>query len=393
MPELKSLAVGWNRDGRLEVVAIATAATAEEDFPLATWRLQQRTVDDQGWQASGSWQSFGEPAGAAVFASTQIAVASNADGRLEGAMIGGDDGDVWHAWQRRPGEEWTGWSSLGHPRLRMLPPSSPTLARNEDGRLELFLIGDGAVWHRWQQEPAHGPWHDWHSLEGPPGRTGSTTVAPTVGRNQDGRLELFSVREGELWHIWQTSPNNGWSGWRSLEQPDGGQLSDPAVARDREGRLVVLATTGDGGLWHRRQQEAGRGPWEPWTPLESPENASHIGRPVVRADPEGRLVAFAVYLNDQQQRALWLLEQTDPGGDWKGRSLGQQPIPQLQHLVGALGAPRLSLGGDGNLILVFPIAGSTDLYQLRQDGEQWLEGFERHAPPGLPLEPIPVPDG
>jgi hypothetical protein len=393
MPELKSLAVGWNRDGRLELVAIATAATAEEDFPLATWRLQQRTIDDLGWEHSGDWQPFGEPAGAAVFASSRIAITSNADGRLEAAMIGGDDGDVWHAWQRRSGEEWTRWSSLGHPPLRMLPPSSPALTRNQDGRLELFLLGDGVVWHRWQQEPARGPWHDWHSLEGPPSLTGSTTVAPTLAPNADGRLELFSVRQGELWHLWQTSPNNGWSGWRSLEHPDGGRLSDATVIADREGRLVALATTGDG-LWHRRQQEAGRGPWEPWTPLARPEGGSRIGRPVVRADPAGRLVAFADYLDDQQQRALWLLEQTDPGGDWTGRSLGQQPLPRLQHLIGPLGSPRLALGGNGKLILVFPIAGSTNLYHLGQDddGERWVVGFERHAPPPR-LPPAPVPGG
>jgi len=80
MPELKSLAVRRNRDGRLEAVAIATAATAEEDFPLATWRLTQRTPDDKGWQESGDWQSLGDPAGAAVFASTQITVARTPTG-------------------------------------------------------------------------------------------------------------------------------------------------------------------------------------------------------------------------------------------------------------------------------------------------------------------------
>jgi hypothetical protein len=384
MPELKSLAVRRNRDGRLEAVAIATASTAEEDFPLATWRLPQRTPDDKGWGESGDWQPLGDPAGAADFASTQITVALNVDGRLEAAMIGGDDGDIWHAWQRRPGEDWTGWSSLGHPRLRMLPPSNPTMALNEDGRLELFLIGDGVVWHRWQQEPARGPWHDWHSLEGPPGLNGSTTVAPTVRRNVDGRLELFSALGDELWHIWQTSPNNGWSSWSSLEHPGGGQLSTPAVLQDREGRLVVVATTGDGGVWHRRQQAAGRGPWEPWTPLEGPEDARHIGRPFMSAHVDRRLVVFAVYLNDEQQRALWLLEQTDPAGDWTGRSLGQQPPARLQGLVGQLGSPTLAMDGTAHLLLVFPIAGATDLYWLRQaepGGEQWLEGFERHARP------------
>jgi hypothetical protein len=42
------------------------------------------------------------------------------------------------------------------------------------------------------------------------------------------------------------------------------------------------------------------------------------------------------------------------------------------------------LDGVGQLLLVFRIPGTTDLYWLRQDrpaGTQWLEGFERHTPP------------
>jgi len=43
-------------------------------------------------------------------------------------------------------------------------------------------------------------------------------------RNADGRLEIFGVgTDNALWHIWQTAPNNGWSGWES-----------------RGGRLLIL---------------------------------------------------------------------------------------------------------------------------------------------------------
>ena len=43
--------------------------------------------------------------------------------------------------------------------------------------------------------------------------------------NADGRLEVF-VRgtDDALWHMWQTAPNNGWSGWASL----GGVIQRPA---------------------------------------------------------------------------------------------------------------------------------------------------------------------
>lgn len=38
-----------------------------------------------------------------------------------------------------------------------------------------------------------------------------------VGRNADGRMEVFACgTDNALWHIWQTAPDNGWSGWASL---------------------------------------------------------------------------------------------------------------------------------------------------------------------------------
>jgi len=51
----------------------------------------------------------------------------------------------------------------------------------------------------------------WHGLGG------TLTSIPHVASNADGRLEGF-VRgtDRALWHIWQTAPNGGWSGWSSL---------------------------------------------------------------------------------------------------------------------------------------------------------------------------------
>ena len=96
-----------------------------------------------------------------------------------------------------------------------------TLAQNGDGRLEVFARGDdNAVWHIWQTAPNNG-WSGWASLAAafPRSRWSS--------RNADLRLEVF-VRgdDNALWHIWQTAPNNGWSGWASL----GGWIS-PASLR------------------------------------------------------------------------------------------------------------------------------------------------------------------
>jgi hypothetical protein len=385
MPERSSSAVVVNGDGRLALLATARAATSEEEFRGAVWRIPQRSPGEQGWTQSGDWQSLGTPADGLPWASTKIVLARNSDERLEAAVIAGDDGAIWHAWQTEPGKGWSEWRSLGLPELRIGPPSTPAMMVNEDGRLELFTLADGAVWHRWQQQAARGPWHDWHSLGRPPGVTGSTTIAPTVARNVDGRLELFLALEGEVWHIWQTRVNNGWSDWSPLENP-GATPGRLAVARDREGRLVLVATTDDGGLSHRSQQAASQGPWTPWTPLEAPADAKVIESIALRRQSDGRLVLLAFHPTGGDDHALWLVEQTDPDLDWTGRSLGQQPLRALAVAGGIpeVTSPVLALDGVGQLLLVFRIPGTTDLYWLRQDrpdGTQWLEGFERHTPP------------
>jgi hypothetical protein len=240
-----------------------------------------------------------------------IALARNWDERLEAAVIAGDDGAIWHAWQTEPGKDWSKWHSLGRPKPRTGPPSTPAMMPTANGRLELFTLAEEAVWHRWQLEATRGPWHDWHSLGSPrPGDTGSTLV---VGRNKDGRLELFVALEGEVWHIWQRRARTGWSQWSPLENPgDGVDLL--AVARDLDGRLVLVATTDGGGLWHRSQPATGQGPWEPWTPLDTPADTKVIWSIALRGQQDGRLVLIAFHPTSGNGRAVWLLQQTDPDG-------------------------------------------------------------------------------
>jgi hypothetical protein len=91
--------------------------------------------------------------------------------------------------------------------------------------------------------------------------------SPVVGRNADGRLEVVADGPGahgpELFHVWQTAPNNGWSSIDSLGAPPGEFLDSPAVARNADGRLELFAealTPNDHPLWHTWQLLPG-GPW------------------------------------------------------------------------------------------------------------------------------------
>ncbi|WP_218117423.1 hypothetical protein [Photorhabdus luminescens] len=71
----------------------------------------------------------------------------------------------------------------------------------------------------------------------------SVTNKPAVSRNLDGRLEVF-VRgaDNALWHIWQTTPNSGWSDWQSLGNTI---TSNPAVYANADGRLEVFVRGAD----------------------------------------------------------------------------------------------------------------------------------------------------
>ena len=61
----------------------------------------------------------------------------------------------------------------------------------------------------WQTAPNNG-WSGWYSL-------GGWIDLLKVASNDDGRMEIFARGgDGAVWHIWQTAPSNGWSGWYSL---------------------------------------------------------------------------------------------------------------------------------------------------------------------------------
>jgi hypothetical protein len=141
-------------------------------------------------------------------------VARNADGRLEVFALG-TDGQIYHMWQLVPNGSWSGWGALAGAALA----SAPAVGTNADGRLELVAVaGDGSLQHAWQTAPNSG-WSSWASL-GSAGGGFLSDAAPGTSTNADGRLEIFVVAsDSELYHAWQTAANNGWSGWGSFGRP------------------------------------------------------------------------------------------------------------------------------------------------------------------------------
>jgi hypothetical protein len=235
-----------------------------------------------------------------VLEDTQRMVARNLDGRLELFVLGAG-GALRHRWQEVPNGGWSGWASLGGESAAL--SADLGLARNADGRLEVFArsaADDGSLQHLWQTAPNNG-WSGWAGLGG------SGLEAPVVLANLDGRLEAFALDgDGGLVHLWQTAPNNGWSGWDDLGGTD---LSSIAVGRNADGRLEVFALDGGGGLVHLWQTAPNNG-WSGWDDL----GGTDLSSPAVGRNADGRLEVFALD-GDGGLVHLW---QTAPNNGWSG---------------------------------------------------------------------------
>ena len=266
------------------------------------------------------------------------------------------------------------WTSLGTPGGTGTFFSSPYVLQNADGRLEVLLTGnDGNLWHIWQTTPGK-EWSTWVSLGAP---TTKTFSQPVAARNADGRIEAFTVgSDGDLWHIWQTAPGNGWGTWFSSGKPtptvglDGITL---CIEMNTNGQLEVFARGTDGALWHI-WQTAPNGPWSTWTSLAKPPTTT-IDIPGSSTNADGRIEVFTMG-NDGN---LWHIWQTGPGGSWSTwNSLGG-PVSNGRLLT-------VSRNADGRLEVFVPcfVPGSDGaFYHIWQHtpGGSWGVWFTLDHPP------------
>jgi Common central domain of tyrosinase len=203
------------------------------------------------------------------------------------------------------------------PRLYDVVLGSTRVAQNGDGRLEVFIRGDdNAVWHIWQTAPNSG-WSGWATLGG------VIHGRPVVFQNADLRLEVFARGDDNaLWHTWQVSPGGAWSGWASL----GGNIpGEPSVAINADGRLEVFARGDDNAVWHIWQTSANNG-WSGWASL----GGNVVAEPIVYSNRDGRLEVFA----KGDDNAIWHIWQTAPNNGWSSwASLGGnlQGQPAIFH--------------------------------------------------------------
>lgn len=238
----------------------------------------------------------------------------------------------------KPGGGGGGGDGGGLPSLGGSTKGSPALGRNADGRLEVFSVGSGGDLVTTFQTAPNSGWSGWFSLGG------QLVGTPAVGMNQDGRLEVFARgTDHAIWHAWQESPNGKIGGWVSL----GGDVdSDPAVARNQDGRLELFVGGGDGFMYHMWQIKPNSG-WTAWSAIgKHPGGGLQDPAPVELAD--GRIALVARGIGDG---AAWLTEQVAPNSGWtEWKSLGgnlTSPPAAARNQDGRLEV--FGRGGDGAL--------------------------------------------
>jgi hypothetical protein len=255
---------------------------------------------------------------------TGFALVANQDGRLElaataaGPGASAPSGGVWYAHQTAPNGDWTGWKSLGVPVAGEV--SAPAVAHGANWRLDVVVSGlDGKVWVRAQTDPSGSEWSDWRPLGQPGGQTVIAIGPPVLARNEDGRLEAFVVREDNrdgsatIWHAWQ-EPDGDWSQWISFDQPGSGASSDIAVAPNAARRLELFVTeTNQHAIWHRWQDPTAPGGWSPWSSLGRLPGEVRPGTPVLARSSNNHVLLFTVGTN----AVVWFRgKPPTPTSDW-----------------------------------------------------------------------------
>jgi hypothetical protein len=151
------------------------------------------------------------------------------------------------------------------------------------------------------------------SQQSNPSLGGVATSDPDVALNAPGGLVVF-VRgtDNALWHRWQERPDGDWSPWTSLE---GICTSGPAAALYRDGRLNVFVRGTDNAIWWKRQTSP-NGDWSFWVRIGGDNLTSD---PAATLNLPGGLVVFA----RGSDNAIWHTWQDQTDGAWSAwESLG-----------------------------------------------------------------------
>ncbi|MGW4462890.1 PIG-L family deacetylase [Micromonospora sp. NPDC004704] len=251
------------------------------------------------------------------------------------------------------------------------PRGTTWIGRNADGRLQVFTVRQGQVFTWWQL--AGGGWSQPVFLANAGGPLAPTL---TVGHNVDGRMELFARRlsDHRIVVLWQTAVNSAWSSaWADLGNhnaalPNANQMGAPTAARHADGRLCLFVKNGGGGVSVKSQPAPGDG-WGAWVDLGGTDVQDGISAVL---NPTGCLEVFAA---TRAKVLHWY--QSVPNGPLIRNEVLPSMVPAS--------APSAVVGADGRVRVVYRRGGGTDVAVSVQasPGGGWLPPVAAPGPGGV----------
>ena len=180
-------------------------------------------------------------------------------------FVWGGDNRLWQKSSFDGGQTWSPWAKpLGNDGTLA---STPSVCSWGPGRIDVFVIAAGAVYHRWYDSTAGGWNGGWEYRGTPPG--GVQFQALASASSAPGRLDVFATAGNSLW---QMSYDGNWHGWTQPPGTEGGALtSAPSSASWGPGHLAVFGRGTDSGLnWTNWFQNY----WSGWQRIGVPATPS-----------------------------------------------------------------------------------------------------------------------
>ncbi|HYG79540.1 MAG TPA: galactose oxidase-like domain-containing protein, partial [Pyrinomonadaceae bacterium] len=279
-------------------------------------------------------------------------MARNTDGRLQ-LFYRGSASDLVYRTQTSAGSSsWSAPTSLGG-----VITSNPVAVLNADGRVEVFAKGsDNALYHNWQTAPGSGVWSGWAGLGG------NAAGDPAVARNSDGRLQLFYRGGDNQLYTLSQSYAGSTTAWTTHTNLFGTLISDPTVVANVDGRLEVFAVLTNNGVSHNFQTVTSGSAWSGWLGLGGFTNSMQLA---AARNTDGFL---QVFYRDAGSGGISTMKQTPgaPGGWAAPVSLGGAPASD----------PTVGTNADGRLEVFFKGTNNAlwHSWQLSPSGAGW-SGF------------------
>lgn len=271
-------------------------------------------------------------------------------------------------------DEWSDWEDLGKPSAmcQSIPTgkffSNVEAINNINGRSEVFAIClSGGLFHKYQATDAPSSWHTWFNMSFPYSISRFDNFA--VGKNEDGRLEVFAYAKSNktIYHKYQDSPGKGpWHGWSPLcVSPNGDEIKSISVGQNGDGRLELFVHVGFH-LYHIYQYKKNAGPWHGLFKLHGedkfmPNLCDNRSIAVIRNRKTECLEVFA-FAKDEENNglsSLYHIQQKSPNSPWSNWSI-MYSIPN-----GFVRYPRIAVVQNKNDKLeVFTISNNKKILRL-----------------------------